>query len=45
MAHEGEYGKGMEAGGDYGFKGTRKAMAKKVDAKKKKKKIPTVMSY
>jgi len=46
MAHKGEYGKGMEAGGNYGFKMARDRNAKMVGNKEnKKKKIPTAISY
>jgi len=55
MAHKGEYGEGMEAGGDYGFKMARDRNAKMMPYKgkgkgktshlgKKKRKIPTVIS-
>jgi len=46
MAHKGEYGKGMEAGGDYGFKMARGRNAKMANYKenKKKKKITTAIS-
>ena len=46
MAHKGEYGEGMEAGGNYGFKMARGRNAKmgNYKEKKNKKKIPTVLS-
>jgi hypothetical protein len=46
MAHKGEYGKGMEAGGNYGFKMARDRNAKMANSneKKKKRKLSTVIS-
>lgn len=46
MAHKGEYGEGMDAGGNYGFKMARNRNAKMsaYKGKKNKRKIPTVIS-